>query len=161
MVFKNPKVIFLREGVEVLARLRIKVRLDYMSHGKTGKFGFGGKHVEQAADEIRQQKVTMLRNVPLQAIHIEDIDMSQEIYTVFDDIKNKPVAYAPVMITFLSDSIEETLKFFMQEEFRTVEILEPEEFTLKKVEMEKLFFKIGEELKNYKEYLEKKNENWK
>jgi len=49
----------------------------------------------------------------------------------------------------------------MKEEFRTVEVLEPEEIVVSKLGIERLLLKINEELLDYKEYLEKKIDNWK
>ncbi len=144
----------------VLAGIKVKLRLDYLGNAKPNKI-FGGKTVEQMAEEIRQHKVSMIRNVPTQGIRIEDIDMSAEVYSVFEEIAGKMVAYAPVVITFYADSIEDAIKFSMKEEFRTVEVLEPQELTLSKPDMERLVFKVSEELLAYKEHLLKKINNWK
>ena len=43
----------------------------------------------------------------------------------------------------------------MKEEFRTVELIEPEEITLSRSEIEKLLLRISEELINYRDYIEK------
>ncbi len=103
----------------------------------------------------------MMRNVPVQGISIEDIDMSQDIYSLIDDITGKKMAYAPVVITFYADSIEDAIKFIVKEEFRTVEIIEPEELVLSKSDMEKLLFRISLELSEYKEYIFRKVDTWK
>lgn len=139
--------------------IRVRLRLDYAGYGKPGKL-FGGKNVEQTAEELRQHRVSLLRNVPTQGIRIEDVDMSGEVYTVFEEIDRKLVAYAPVLITFSADSIEDAIKFSMKDEFRTVEILEPENLTLSKHDLERLLFKVNEELINYKEYMLNKINNW-
>lgn len=138
----------------------MRVRFDFVGKGKQGKL-FGSKNGEQLAEEVRQHKVTLIRNVPIQGIYIDDIDMSQEIYTVQDDITGKKVAYAPVSIVFYADSMEDAVKFTMKEELRKVEVLEPEEVTLSKFEIERLLLKVSEELINYKGYLERKLDNWK
>lgn len=143
-----------------MSRIKIKLRLDYAGYGKQAKL-FGGKNVEQQAEGIRQHKVSLLRNVPTQGIHIEDIDMSGEVYSVYEEITRKMVAYAPVSITFYADSIEDAIKFSMKDEFRTVEILEPENLTLSKSDLERLLFKVSEELMSYKEYMLNKINNWK
>ena len=140
--------------------LLIKLRLDYVGKGKPGKL-FGGKNMEQVAEENRQHKVALIRNVPIQGIRIEDIDMSMEIYSVFDDYSGKNVAYAPVVITFYADSLEDAIKFSMKEEFRTIEVIEPAEIKLSSSEMERVLFKINEELKEYKHYMVRRMENWK
>jgi hypothetical protein len=136
------------------------MRFDYIGKAKSSKF-FGNKNLEQLAEETRQHQVSMMRNIPVQGIRIEDIDMSQEVYSIIDDFSGKKMAYAPVVITFYADSIEEVLKFVVKEEFRTVEILEPDELLLVRNDMEKLLFKISQELGEYREYLMRKIDNWK
>lgn len=143
-----------------MSELKMKLRFDYLGKAKSGKL-FGGKNVEQMAEETRQHQVSLIRNVPIQGIRIEDIDMSQEVYLVMDDISGKKLVYAPVVITFYADSIEDAIKFSMKEEFRTVEIIEPEELLLSKRDIEKLLFKVSKELVAYKEYLMRKMDNWK
>jgi hypothetical protein len=49
----------------------------------------------------------------------------------------------------------------MKEEFRTIEILEPEQIELSRIEMERLLLRINDELINYRDYLERKIDNWK
>jgi hypothetical protein len=143
-----------------LSEIKIKLRFDYPGHVKSGKL-FGNKNPEQQADDTRQHKVSMMRNVPIQGIRIEDIDMSQDIYSLIDDITGKKVAYAPVVITFFADNIEDAIKFVIKEEFRTVEILEPEELQLTKSDIEKLLFKVSMELNEYREHWLRKMDSWK
>ena len=143
-----------------MAEIKVKMRFDYTGKAKSSKF-FGSKNIEQLAEETRQHQVSMMRNVPIQGIRIEDIDMSQEVYAVIDDITGKKLAYAPVVIIFYADNIEDVLKFVVKEEFRTVEILAPDEMLLSKSDMEKLLFKVSQELSEYREYLLRKIDNWK
>lgn len=143
-----------------MKKMRLKVRFDFLGKAKQGKL-FGGKTSEQVAEEIRQNKVSLMRNVPIQGITIEDIDMSGEVYFVYDEFSGKALAYAPVVITFAADSFEYAIKFVMKEEFRTVEVLEPEELVLSKLETGRVLLKISEEMTNYKVYLERKIDNWK
>lgn len=144
-----------------MPRIKAKLRLDYMSNGKGGKTFFGKKNVEQLAEDLRQNKVALMRNVPVQGIYIEDLDMSQEVYAVFDDITGKTVAFAPVIITFYADSIDDAISFAMKDEFRTIQILEPEEIQLTSLNLEKLLFKINSELIKYRKNIELKIDNWK
>ncbi|QGT99878.1 dehydrogenase [Candidatus Syntrophocurvum alkaliphilum] len=144
-----------------MSKLKIKVRFDYMGKSKGGKLFMGGKDSEHVAEEIRQHKVSLIRNIPVQGIHIEDIDMSQEIYSIYDDITGKRVTYAPVIISLSADTIEDLIRFTMKEEFRTIEILEPQEITLSKHDIERFIFKTSEELKEYKNYLERRIDSWK
>jgi len=146
---------------EMGKNLRLKVRFDYQGIAKNNRFPFRTPGAEQVAEEIREKKVAMLRNVPLQGIEIEDITMSGDVYTVYDEVRAQPVAYAPVTVEFKADSIEDAIQFIMKEEFRKVEIIEPDNLHLTKIDLERLLFKIGEELKSYKSFLEKRMEYWK
>lgn len=147
-------------GKGTLTSIRMRVRFDYVGKAKAGKI-WGGKSGEQIAEELRQQKASLIRNVPIQGIQIEDLDMSQEVYSIYDDIMGKSVYYAPVTICFSANSLEDAVKFTMKEEFRTVELLDPQEIILNKGEIEKLMLKVCEELMEYREYLGKKIDNWK
>lgn len=140
--------------------LRLRVRFDYIGRAKSKKF-FGNKGIEQVAEEIRQHKVSQIRNIPIQGIHIEDIDMSQEVYSVIDEITGREMCYAPVIIVFGADSLEDVMRFIMKEEFRTVEILQPDQLTFSKLEMERLLLRVNDQLINYRNYLERKIDNWK
>lgn len=137
-------------------RVRAKIRLDFKGIGKPGKLFFGGKNTERAAEEVRDQQVAMFRNVPIQGILIEDIDMSTEVYTVYDDITHIEVAYAPVILMVSADTLQEILRFIARDDFRKVEILEPANIQLSKYEIERLLFRVSEEMKGYREYLERK-----
>lgn len=143
-----------------MSEIKIRIRFDYPGQVKSGKL-FGGKNLEQMAEDTRQHKVSMMRNVPIQGIRIDDIDMSQDIYSLIDDITGKKIAYAPVVITFVADGIEDAVKFVIKEEFRTVEIIEPEELQLSKSDVEKLLFRISLELTEYRDILMRKMDNWK
>ncbi|MGE5422527.1 MAG: hypothetical protein ACM3QW_04630 [Ignavibacteriales bacterium] len=148
-------------GDECTKPFRLKVRFDYKGKSKTSRFPFKSPSVEQVAEQIREQKVSMLRNVPIQGIQIQDIDLSSDIYTVYDDISGNSIGYAPVVINFHADSIEDAVLFIMKEEFRKVEVIEPDQVTLNKIEIERVMFRVNEELKAYKAFLEKKLEYWK
>lgn len=143
-----------------MSALKLKMRFDYPGQVKTNKL-FGNKQPEQLAEENREQKVTMLRNVPLQGISIADIDMSLDVYSVVDDISGKKIAYAPVVITFLADGVENAVKFAAQEEFRTVQVVEPDGLSLSAGEIEKVLFKVSQEILDYRDYMLRKIDNWK
>ncbi len=140
--------------------IKVKIRFDYVGRAKSGKL-FSKNNVEQLADNTRQQKVAKMRNVPMQGVRIDDIDMSQDIYTLVDDITGKNVAYAPVVITFEADKMDEIIKFIVMEEFRTIDIIEPTELLLAKGEIEKLLFVVSQELSDYREGLMRQLDNWK
>lgn len=138
------------------AGMRVKVRLDYKGYQKPSKFFFGGKNLEEAAEEVREQQVSMLRNVPLQGISIEEVDMSGDVYVVFDEIANADVAFAPVILTISADSLEDIVRFIAREEFKKVEILHPDSMTLSRIEIERVLFRVSEELRGYRMVLERK-----
>jgi len=146
-----------RVGDEVVnAKIRVKVRLDYKGVQKPGKFFFGGKNTEEVAEEMRDQQVGMLRNVPLQGVSIEEVDMSGDVYTVFDEIANAQVAFAPVILTISADTLEDVVRFIAKEEFRKVEIIEPENIVMTKSDIERVLFRVSEELRGYRLLLERK-----
>ncbi|MDD3652784.1 MAG: hypothetical protein PHO01_01170 [Desulfotomaculaceae bacterium] len=134
----------------------VKVRLDIKGTGKPGRFLFGGKTLDKVAEESREQQLTVFRNVPMQGIHIIDIDCSTEIYTVNDDITNNEIAYAPLELTIKADNLENVIRFITREDFRKIEVLDPASITLNHNEIERLFFKIFEEIKEFRLWLERK-----
>ena len=144
-------------GDEIVQRpMKAKIRLDYKGESKPGRFLFGGKNVEDVAELVREQKVALLRNVPVQGIQIEDIDMSAEVYVVQDEISGHSIAFAPVQITVNCDSMEDLGKFIVAEEFRKIEILEPEQMYYSRVEFERFLYKISQEIKTYSSQLERR-----
>ncbi|OPY58910.1 MAG: hypothetical protein A4E55_00516 [Pelotomaculum sp. PtaU1.Bin035] len=133
-----------------------KVRLDFRGAGKPGRFLFGGKSTDKAAEEAREQQVAVFRNVPIQGIQIIDIDVSTEVYTVYDDIANAEIAYAPLVLTVKADGLENIIQFVAREDFRKIEILDPASISQSHSEIERLFFKIHEEMKEFRSWLERK-----
>ncbi|AGL01958.1 hypothetical protein [Desulfallas gibsoniae] len=136
--------------------IRVRVRLDFKGQGRPGRFLFGGKPGDRAAEEVREQQVALLRNVPVQGIHIEDIDMSVDVYTVWDDVNEAEVAYAPVIISIAAENIEDLLRFIAREDFRKIEVLEPGSIVMSRSDLERFLFKVGEEIKSHIAYLERK-----
>jgi len=136
--------------------LRLRVRFDYRGVSKPKGLFFGSKNIDQVAEETRDHKAALLRNVPVQGIQIEDIDTSSEVYTVFDEALGAPVAYAPIQVTIQAEVIEDVVRFIMQEEFRKVELLEPEQVLLGKHDIERLLFKMNEELRAFQIALERR-----
>ena len=59
-----------------------------------------------------------------------------EVYTLFDEFTNRLLP-APVSITFSVESLEDTIKFIMKDEFRTIGV-EPNEINLSRLETELL-----------------------
>lgn len=136
---------------EVIDRdIKAKVRLDIKGVARPGKFLFGGKTMDKAAEESREQQVTLLRNVPIQGIHIDDIDPGIEIYSLYDESSGYEVAYAPVVLHLTADSLEDLIRFTMRDEFRKVEISSPSSLSLHRYDLERLIFVISEEIKDFR-----------
>lgn len=125
------------------ARLKFKVRFDYRGNPKPARFFFGGKKSEEVAGEIREQQVTLWRNIPLQGIVVEDIDLG-EVYYIYDDEAEEDIAFAPLELVVYADSMEDLLRFIVREEFRRIEILEPSSITMNNKEAERMLFKVNE-----------------
>lgn len=136
--------------------IRVKIRLDFKGTGKQSKFFFGGKSIEKLAEETRDHNVSMFRNIPIQGIKIIDIDMGTDVYTVYDDINNTESAFAPVILDVSADSVEDLLKLIARDDFRKIEVTSPATINLNKFDVERLIFKVSEEFKGYRQYLERK-----
>ena len=136
--------------------IKVKVRLDFKGSARQGRFFFGGKPLEKVAEEIRDQNVAMYRNIPIQGVAIDHIDMGTEVYTMTDEVSGSEAAYAPVILDVSADYLEDVIKFIAREDFRKVEIMSPDTLTLNKSEIERMLFRMSEEIKNYKQVLERK-----
>jgi len=136
--------------------LKVRIRLDFKGRARPGRFLFGGKPVDKVAEEIREQQVSLFRNIPIQGIRIDDIDVSTDVYTIRDDYTNSEIAYAPVILTLTAENLVDLLHFIAREEFRKIEILEPGHQYLTKYDIERLLFRIHEEFNSYIEHMEKK-----
>lgn len=130
-------------------QLLVRIRMDFQGEAQP-KFLFGGKSGEKTAEEIREQKAALLRNVPYQGIVIEDIDLSLDVYQIYDEYLDNYVYYAPLIVTLWASSVEDLLRFVIKEEFRKIDILQPQEFTLTGHGLERLLFKISEEIKYHR-----------
>ena len=137
-------------------RMRVRARFDYRGEGKQGRVFARGKEGEQVAEEIREQKAIVLRNMPVQGVRIEEINTDIEIYTLRDEITNRDVAYAPVEFILETDSIEDLIPFLLREEFRKIEVLAPDEIALDRHDIERIIYRISEEMRNYQLYLERR-----
>lgn len=142
---------------DVLYRpLRVKVRMDFKGVGKPGRFLFGGKPSDKAAEDLREQQVAVFRNVPIQGIQVEDIDMSAEVYTVHDEVTSTEVAYAPVVLQLRAESLEDVVRFIARDDFRKIEIIDPPNMSLSRYDVERLLFRVAEEMRVYRSLLERR-----
>jgi len=107
------------------------------------------------AEEAREQKAILLRNIPIQGVRIDEVNTNSEVYVVNDEANGREIAYAPVEFILEADTIEEVIPFLLRDEFRKVEVLSPEEILLEKYQVERIIYRINEELRSYRLYLEK------
>lgn len=136
-------------GDEIIqSKIRFKVRFDFKGEYKPGRFLFGGKSVEQVAAESREEQIALLKNIPVQGVSFIDYDISSEPYVINDESLGEKVAYAPAEITLHADSVEDIVHFVMREEFRKLEILEPSQMLLTNNDLERILFRMNEELKS-------------
>lgn len=138
------------EKIEELARkqyIKFKVRFDYMGRPKPAKLFFGRKNSENIAEDIREQQVAMWRNIPIQGVKVENIDLG-EIYRVYDEELDEEIAYAPMELLVTAYNVEDIVRFIVRDEFRRIEILEPNNVDLAKQQVERLMFKFNDEIKN-------------
>lgn len=136
--------------------IRARVRLDFKGTAKPGKLFFRGKSIEKVAEETREQNVAAFRNIPLQGINIADIDIGIEVYTVFDELSNAEIAYAPVILEVSADSLEDLVRLVAREDFRKIDVISQDPVTLGRIETERLLFKVAEEIKQYRSLLDRK-----
>ncbi len=127
--------------------LRAKVRLDYRGRSQPYRLFVGAKRAAEHAAEIRERETALLRNIPLQGIRVREMDSSADVYLVQDAMTGEEVAYAPVTIELEADSIEDLVRFILREEFRKIEVLEPEELLLTHYDTERFLYRMGEEMK--------------
>ena len=149
----------IRIGNELLTEhVRVRIRLDYRGESRNGRFFFGSKSKEQIAETMREQQVALLRNVPLQGIFIEDVDLSLEVYTVSqeDGRRNHEAAYAPIILTLRIENLDDVLPLLIKPEFRKIEFLSPENISLHRLDMERLLFRLSQSFQQEIKSLEQK-----
>jgi hypothetical protein len=149
----------IRIGDELLTEyIRVRIRLDYRGEKRNGQFFFGGKTKEQVAELIRDRQVAMLRNVPLQGVVLEEVDLSLEVYSV-DELTGRrlrDIAYAPVLLTLRLESIEDVLPLLLKPEFRKIEVLSPESITVSRMDLERTLFRLSQAFSEERKIMEQK-----
>jgi hypothetical protein len=150
-------MIRIKMGEEVMrSNIRARVRFDYIGLNKTSHFFFGNKPTEKIAIENRQQQATQLRNIPLPDIYIEELNTDFPIYTMYHEYTGETLAYAPLEVIVSAPTIEDIMCFILREEFRRVEILEPDQICISRVDVERFFFRMNETMRNLTDSLLKK-----
>ena len=149
----------IRIGNELLTEhVRVRIRLDYHGESQSGRFFFGGKSKEQMAEIMREQQVALLRNVPLQGVIMEDVDLSLDIYTVTagEGRRSNEVAFAPIVLTLRIENLDDLLPLLIKPEFRKIEFLSPENVSLHRMDMERLLYRISQSFQQEVKSLEQK-----
>ncbi|EHQ88161.1 hypothetical protein [Desulfosporosinus youngiae] len=149
----------IRIGNELLTEhIRVRIRLDFRGESKNGRFFFGGKSKELMAETMREQQVALLRNVPLQGVIIEDVDLSLDVYTVNEENgrRNREVAYAPIILTLRIENIDDLLPLLIKPEFRKIEFLSPENISHHRLDMERLLYRLSQSFQQELKLIEQK-----
>ena len=149
----------IRIGDELLTEhVRVRIRLDYRGESRSGRFFFGSKSKEQMAESTREQQVAVLRNVPLQGIMIEDVDLSLDVYTVSqgEGRRTHDFAYAPIILTLRVENLDDLLPLLIKPEFRKIEFLSPENISLHRLDLERLLFRLSQSFQQELKSLEQK-----
>jgi hypothetical protein len=128
-------------------KIRARIRFDYRGKARPSRFFFGGKSTEEAAEELREQQAALWRNVPLQGVLVENIELGA-IYTVYDEEADAEVAFAPLELEVTADSLNYLIRFAVRDEFRRLKIVEPEGWKLSVQEMEEIFFEVHSQVKD-------------
>ncbi|MDD4587355.1 MAG: hypothetical protein PHC60_03035 [Heliobacteriaceae bacterium] len=136
--------------------LRARVRFDFRTPVKKARFFFSGIPLDKQAEDLRDQQIALLRNVPIQGVEIEDIDLGAEVYVLIDEKTGREVAFAPVILTVRTDSLEDLLRFTIREEFRKVELLAPDQLMLNRFDLERFIYRVHEEQQKYQQILERR-----
>lgn len=149
-----------KSGNDIIpSSLKFRIRLDFKGITKPGRLFFSGRNSEKAALEMREQQIGLMQNVPIQGLAIDDIDLGLDIYTVYDDVINAEVTYAPVTVTISAETIEDLLQYVVRDEFRTIEIISPDNIILTKMEVERFMFRLNEEINKLMVKIERKINN--
>jgi len=138
----------------ISAKLKFRIRLDFRAEEKSGRFFFGGKTSEAMAEAAREQQMGLLKHVPLQGISFDDFDAGMDIYLVKEEVhrRRQEVAYAPLLITFKADHVEDVFPLLFRPEFKKIEVLGPENISLERLELERLLYSFS---KNFQQEIGK------
>ncbi|HZK25385.1 MAG TPA: hypothetical protein VFC74_08355 [Oscillospiraceae bacterium] len=128
-------------------KIRARIRFDYRGKARPSRFFFGGKGTEEVAAELREQQAALWRNVPVQGVFVENIELG-EIYSVYDEEVDDEVAFAPLELEVTADSFNFLIRFAVRDEFRRLKIVEPSGLQMSVPEMEQIFFEVHSQAKN-------------
>lgn len=132
-------------GINLAEKIQVKVRFDYRGTPRPARFFFGGKGSREVAEDLRERKATMWRNVPLQGVQVDDVK-HLDMYTVYETSEEDEISYAPLELLATVDSLEDCLRFVSLAEFRRLQVITPPALTLSGREMERLLCRCHEVL---------------
>ena len=127
--------------------VKAKIRFDFKADTGKRRFFWQRRDLRKAAKEVRDRKVSLLKNLPFQGLSVAEFDLEHEIYLVHDN-EAREVAYAPVELLVEADTIEDLMQLTLREEFRKIRVLEPDKLFLSNNEMERFLFKVNEEFRS-------------
>ncbi len=132
---------------EQFEKVRVRIRFDYRGTPRPARFFFGGKGTKEVAEERRDKQAAMWRNVPLQGIQVEDISYL-DLYTVYENTDEAEIAYAPLELLISLDSLEDSFQFISRNEFKRLQVVEPDQINLTGRELERILFKFSETIQH-------------
>ncbi|HEY8464974.1 MAG TPA: hypothetical protein VIM29_13365 [Bacillota bacterium] len=127
--------------------VKAKIRFDFKAETGKRRFFWQRRDLRKAAQEVRERKVSLLKNLPFQGLNVAEFDLEHDVYLINDNEANE-VAYAPVELLVEADTIEDLMQLTLREEFRKIKVLEPEKLFLSNNEMERFLFKVNEEYRS-------------
>lgn len=128
--------------------VKAKIRYDFKAETGTRRFFWKRNDLLEVAKKVRNQKVSLLRNLPLQGINVELLDVDHEVYLIPGDGQKQTTAYAPVEMVVEADSLEDLMPLTLREEFRKIKILEPNQLLVSNNEVERFIFRVNEEYRS-------------
>ncbi|MGD9156099.1 MAG: hypothetical protein PVG90_11455 [Bacillota bacterium] len=127
--------------------VKAKIRFDFKADTGKRRFFWQRRDLSKAAQEIREQNVSLLKSLPFQGLSMAEFDLEHDVYLVQEN-DAKAVAYAPVEMVVEADSVEDLMQLTLRTEFRKIKVLEPDKLLLSPNEMERFLFKVNEEFRN-------------
>jgi uncharacterized membrane protein len=133
-------------------KLHFRMRLEFKATARPFRLFRKKKDLKEEAATLRRKRVPILQQVPIQGIDILEIDPHHTVYIKDED--GRKAAYAPVEILFEAESLDDAIPFLVSKEFCNVELMYPEQVTLRPQEFERIIGKANDQLKNYRACLE-------
>ena len=127
--------------------VKARIRFDFKADTGKRRFFWQRRDLQKAAREVRERKVSLLKNLPFQGLSVAEFNLEHDVYLVHDN-EAREVAYAPVELLVEADTIEDLMQLTLREEFRKIKVLEPNKLSLSSNEMERFLFRVNEEFRS-------------